>query len=77
VNHPLDALFDQFLKERRYLKNVTEATLVWYRVAFSNYTSFVADDHAPLPTKASLQGSSCRCGIAASSRSPATPTSAR
>jgi hypothetical protein len=52
VNHPLDALFDQFLKERRYLKNVTEGTLVWYRVAFSHYTSFVADDHAPLPTKA-------------------------
>ena len=56
MNHPLDALFDQFLKERRYLKNVTEGTLVWYRVAFSHYTSFVADDHAPLPTKASLQG---------------------
>ena len=56
MNHPLDALFDQFLKERRYLKNVTEATLVWYRMAFSNYTSFVADDHPPPPTNASLQG---------------------
>ena len=56
MNHPLDALFDQFLKERRYLKNVTEATLVWYRMAFSNYTSFVADEHPPPPTIASLQG---------------------
>jgi integrase/recombinase XerD len=54
VNHPLAALFDQFLKERRFLKNVTEATLVWYRVAFTNYTSLVATDVA-LPTKATLQ----------------------
>jgi integrase/recombinase XerD len=55
VNNPLAPLFDQFLKERRYLKNVTDATLVWYRVAFTNYTSIVAVDAAPLPTKATLQ----------------------
>jgi hypothetical protein len=49
-------LFDQFLKERRFLKNVTEATLVWYRVAFTNYTSVIAADTAPsLPTKTTLQ----------------------
>ncbi len=55
MNHPLAALFDQFLKERRYVKNVTEATLVWYRVAFTNYTSVIAADAAALPTKATLQ----------------------
>jgi site-specific recombinase XerD len=55
VNHPLAPLFDQFLTERRYLKNVTDATLTWYRVAFSNYASLVAiDPAAPLPSKASL-----------------------
>ena len=31
MNHPLASLIEQFLKERRFLKNVTEATLVWYR----------------------------------------------
>jgi hypothetical protein len=56
VNHPLAALFDQFLKERRNLKNVTEATLVWYRVAFTNYKSVIAAYTASsLPTKAALQ----------------------
>jgi site-specific recombinase XerD len=55
VNHPLAALCDQFLKERRFLKNVTEPTLVWYRVAFRNYQQLVAADAAPLPTKATLQ----------------------
>jgi integrase/recombinase XerD len=55
VNHPLAALCDQFLKERRFLKNVTEPTLVWYRVAFRNYQHLVAADAAPLPTKATLQ----------------------
>jgi len=29
MNHPLSKLFDQFLTERRYLKNVTDRTLVW------------------------------------------------
>jgi len=47
--------FDQFLKERRFLKNVTDSTLVWYRVAFTNYATDVAADPAPLPTKATLQ----------------------
>ena len=30
-------LLDQFLKERTYLKNVTRATLRWYRIAFKSY----------------------------------------
>jgi hypothetical protein len=55
VNHPLAALFDQFLKERRFLKNVTEATLVWYRVAFTSYTSAIASDAASGSDEATLQ----------------------
>ena len=31
MNHPLAALFDQFLKERLYMKNVTDRTLVCCR----------------------------------------------
>ena len=54
MNHPLAALFDQFLKQRRFLKNVTDATLVWYCVAFTSYSSLSANT-APLPTKATLQ----------------------
>ena len=52
VNHPLATLTDQFLKERLYLKNVTEATLVWYRVAFTNYQRLVPGAAASLPTLA-------------------------
>ena len=52
MNHPLSKLFNQFLTERRYLKNVTDLTLVWYRVAFS---ATIPNDAASLPTKATLQ----------------------
>jgi integrase len=56
VNNPPANLFDQFLQERRYLKNVTEPTLVWYRVAFRNWQALhPACDPPPLPTKATLQ----------------------
>ena len=55
MNHPLATLFDQFLRERRFLKNVTDATLVWYRVAFKNYQALVPAADATLPTKATLQ----------------------
>jgi integrase/recombinase XerD len=54
MNHPLAKLCDQFLQERRYLKNVTRSTLVWYQVAFKNYLASVEVDAPPLPTKASL-----------------------
>ncbi len=27
---PLSTLFEQFLRERRYLKNVTPKTVIWY-----------------------------------------------
>jgi site-specific recombinase XerD len=55
MNHPLATLFEQFLTERTYLKNVTPATLVWYQVAFKNYRASIADDAPPLPTKNTLQ----------------------
>ena len=47
MNHPQANLFEQFLRERTYLKNVTPSTLIWYRVAFKNH-------QAPLPTGAEL-----------------------
>lgn len=53
MNHPQAALFEQFLRERTYLKNVTPRTLVWYQVAFKSYGAVhPADD---LPSRASLQ----------------------
>lgn len=55
MNHPLAALAAQFLKERTYLKNVTERTLVWYRVAFKNYLALVPEASSSLPTKATMQ----------------------
>lgn len=59
MNYPpattLDSLFDQFLKERTYLKNVTPCTLVWYRTAFKNYRAALARRESMWPTKAALQ----------------------
>ena len=51
--YPLAERFEQFLTERRYLKNVTEATLIWYRVAWKNYPR--SNPPAGPPSKASLQ----------------------
>ena len=31
------ALFDQFLAQRRYLKNVTPSTVEWYETAFKAF----------------------------------------
>jgi integrase/recombinase XerD len=33
----LDVLFEQFLRERRYLKNVTPKTLIWYESAWKAF----------------------------------------
>ena len=38
---PLTSLFEQFLRERRYLKNVTPKTEDWYRSAFDALTRTV------------------------------------
>ena len=53
MNHPQAPLFEQFLRERTYLKNVTACTLIWYRVAFKNYSA--AFPNESLPTRVSLQ----------------------
>jgi integrase/recombinase XerD len=45
-------LFDDFVKSRRYLKNVTAKTLVWYRTSF---TTFQRLHHEPTYTKESLR----------------------
>ncbi len=55
MNHPLAGLIDQFLRERTFLHNVSERTLVWYRVAFKNYQALIPADAAALPAKATLQ----------------------
>ena len=34
-------LFEQFLKERQYLKNVTRKTLIWYQTAFQAFARLV------------------------------------
>ena len=53
VNHPQATLFEQLLRERTFLKNVTPRTLVWYRVAFKNFCT--AFPGSPLPTRATMQ----------------------
>lgn len=40
----VSTLFDQFLRERRYLKNVTPKTVVWYETAFQAFTRAVVVD---------------------------------
>jgi integrase/recombinase XerD len=37
----LTTLFERFLRERRYLKNVTPKTVVWYETAFQAFTRSV------------------------------------
>ena len=54
VNHPPANLFEQFLKERTYLKNVTPRTIVWYQIAFKNYHAALGDAAPSLPTKSAL-----------------------
>ena len=56
MNHPLATLFEQFLKERTYLKNVTRSSLVWYQVAFRNYA-------AAKKSKNRLRGVGSRTGL--------------
>ena len=55
MNNPLAARFDQFLKERTYLHNVSPRTLVWYRIAFKNYVDSLGDGPLTLPTKSTLE----------------------
>ena len=66
MNHPLATLFDQFLRERTYLKNVTPRTLIWYRVAFKNYSTAFPD--AVVPTRRRCSSSLSDCARAISVR---------
>ena len=47
-------LFEQFLSQRRYLKNVTPSTIEWYQTAFKALQKALGAD-APSLTKPSLQ----------------------
>jgi hypothetical protein len=50
----LKSLFEQFLTERRYLKNVTPATIEWYETAFKALQRAAGAESPPL-TKPNLQ----------------------
>jgi hypothetical protein len=53
---PLDALFERFLRERQYLKNVTPKTLVWYEAAWKAFNrSRIAAPSATLIKRSDLQ----------------------
>jgi hypothetical protein len=47
-------LFEQFLAERRYLRNVTSSTLEWYQTAFKALQKILGAELPPL-TKSMLQ----------------------
>ena len=47
-------LFEQFLAQRRYLKNVTPSTIEWYQTAFKALQKILGADLPPL-TKSALQ----------------------
>jgi integrase/recombinase XerD len=47
-------LFEHFLSERRYLRNVTTSTLEWYKTAFKSLQKTLGADVPPL-TKSNLQ----------------------
>ena len=49
----LDSLFEQFVRERTYLHNVTLKTRDWYQSAWKAFTRFQADA-PPRPTNAPL-----------------------
>ena len=51
----LSALFERFLRERRYLQNVTPKTLTWYQTAFDAFTRAVEADDPQRLSKSLLQ----------------------
>src|SRR4051812_18183924 len=50
----LDQLFQQFLRERLYLKNVTPKTTVWYHTAWKTYLQSCPEPPITI-TRADLQ----------------------
>src|SRR5687767_1180080 len=51
----LSTLFEQFLRQRRFLKNVTPKTVTWYQTAFDSLTRTVSVTEPADLTKAVLQ----------------------
>ena len=51
----LQPLFDRFLRERRYLKNVTPKTLLWYESAWRAFQQTRTDSPATLIHRSDLQ----------------------
>jgi hypothetical protein len=53
----LQPLFEQFLRERVYVNNITPATREWYECAWKAFSTTLTDRTAPAPviTKADLQ----------------------
>jgi integrase/recombinase XerD len=51
----LQSLFDQFLRERQYLKNVTPKTIVWYETAFQSFNRTIRVESPVAFDKAALQ----------------------
>ena len=51
----LQSLFEQFLRERQYLKNVTPKTVIWYETAFKSFRRTVKIDSPAAFGKAALQ----------------------
>ena len=68
-------LFQQFLTQRRYLKNVTPSTIEWYETAFKALQDLSAQTRRSRNPR--CKRSSVPFGSVASSPSPATPTSRR
>jgi site-specific recombinase XerD len=40
----MQALFNQFLEEKRYLSGVSKRTLIWYQQSFKNYLKYSDPD---------------------------------
>ena len=73
---PVAQLFEQFVRERTYIQNVTPKTLEWYRTAWQRLHAVRAVAHrvgdAPVITRATSNSSSCISASAGSARSRAT-----
>jgi hypothetical protein len=73
----LSSLFERFLRERRYLKNVTPKTVVWYQTAFLAFTRTVSVEGPDALNKPGCTTSSLVCASADCRPSRATPTRKR
>jgi hypothetical protein len=60
-----DVSFEQFVKERLYLQNVSPRTIEWYEQSFKWLDT-------PTPDDAALSNSSSGCGRAVLKQAPAT-----